>query len=222
MRTGTERTEERRVQTNLKEFQDEGNELCETLAHGHSKIKWGQIADYIRRDFPIHYEQLVSDVDEEGFVTVGAKGGNFFDYWAQCKDIQNREKFQRLYESEAPKINAQPSRKLRDLVLCSDIWSFSRSERKALIQFWEQSIRQDWIDKLVALAQDHRDAANVLDTLNSEYSRRILETADVIGLTTTGLARNGSLLHRVNSKTLICEEAGEVLEVSPLVVLNNL
>jgi len=43
----------------------------------------------------------------------------------------------------------------------------------------------------------------------------LLERVDVIGLTTTGLARYAPLLDRVASKTLICEEAGEVLEVRP-------
>ena len=69
------------------------------------------------------------------------------------------------------------------------------------------------MDKLGVYSDAQRRTAAQLSALRSEYNKRILETADVIGLTTTGLARNASLLHFVNSKTLICEEAGEVLEV---------
>ena len=95
----------------------------------------------------------------------------------------------------------------------ANIWDFTKAERKLVLEHWVKALQEDWIDNLVAQAQDHQKDVQELDTLKSEYQRRVLVTADVIGLTTTGLARNASLLQRVNSKTLICEEAGEVLEV---------
>lgn len=48
--------------------------------------------------------------------------------------------------------------------------------------------------------------------LKSELDLRCLLAANIIGVTTTGLARNLELLRRVRSKALLCEEAGEVLE----------
>ena len=62
-------------------------------------------------------------------------------------------------------------------------------------------------------AENYGGELEKLDTVRSEYNRRLLERVDVIGLTTTGLARHAPLLNRVEAKTLICEEAGEVLEV---------
>jgi superfamily I DNA and/or RNA helicase len=42
--------------------------------------------------------------------------------------------------------------------------------------------------------------------------RRVLQTADVIGVTTTGLARRIETLKHVKCETVTCEEAGEVME----------
>jgi superfamily I DNA and/or RNA helicase len=48
---------------------------------------------------------------------------------------------------------------------------------------------------------------------------RCLRNADVIGVSTTGLARNLNMLRRLASKVVICEEAGEVLEAHLLTAL---
>jgi hypothetical protein len=42
-----------------------------------------------------------------------------------------------------------------------------------------------------------------IDVLHSELSRRLLAAADVIGVTTTGLAKNASVLRSINTKVNI-------------------
>jgi hypothetical protein len=49
-----------------------------------------------------------------------------------------------------------------------------------------------------------------------DVNRWILDTTDVIRLTTTGLAKNASVLHSINAKVVVCEEAAEVLEAHML------
>ena len=62
---------------------------------------------------------------------------------------------------------------------------------------------------MVKLADNlHQQLTNVHD----DVDRRVLQTADVIGVTTTGLARRIATLQHVRCKVVICEEAGEVLE----------
>lgn len=95
----------------------------------------------------------------------------------------------------------------------SNLWTFTKGERMILLDHWAASMRQEWVDYLVVKAQAHDEKIQELNAMSSEYSRQILSSADVIGITTTGLARYAPILNRVNSKTLICEEAGEVLEV---------
>ena len=96
----------------------------------------------------------------------------------------------------------------------SDIWTLSATERKVLVKYWEALLRDQWINDMSVYGESANEIQLELNNLRSEFNARIIETRDVVGITTTGLARCGSLLNRVQSKTLICEEAGEVLEVS--------
>jgi superfamily I DNA and/or RNA helicase len=52
-----------------------------------------------------------------------------------------------------------------------------------------------------------------------EVDRRVLADVDVIGVTTSGLARRISVLRHIESRVVICEEAGEVLEAHMLSAL---
>jgi hypothetical protein len=52
-----------------------------------------------------------------------------------------------------------------------------------------------------------------LTNIHDEVDRRVLETADVIRVMTTGLARRIETLKHVMCKVVICEEAGEVMEL---------
>ncbi|KAI9045275.1 uncharacterized protein KD926_009689 [Aspergillus affinis] len=59
------------------------------------------------------------------------------------------------------------------------------------------------------------------DTVRDELDLRCLRDADVIGVTTTGLARNLNMLRRLHSKVLMCEEAGEILEAHLLTSIEH-
>lgn len=213
LKFGKERGAERELHVKMEMQMNYGTELCGTLGEGNVKMTWPQIANFLDREYPETFIQFL-DTDDDGFVMVGAKGGNFFDYWVRCQDLQYKKELEEFYGGTSHRdAEARRPRGIRELLLpTANIWDFTKAERRLVLKHWEKALQQDWIDNLVAQAQGHQRNIRELDTLKSEYQRRILETADVIGLTTTGLARNASLLQRVNSKTLICEEAGEVLE----------
>jgi hypothetical protein len=216
LKLGNERATEREVRGEMRVKMDYGTELCEMLRHGHVKMNWKQISTFLRIEFPSIHQQLLSETDPDGFVMVGAKGGNFFEYWMRGEDIRFKKALERYGGSRHEEIESR-SRKVDSLLLpTADIWNFSKAERRLVLNHWEQALQQRWVDTIVEQAQGHQKDVEKLNTLSSEYQRRVLTKADVIGLTTTGLARNASLLQRINSKTLICEEAGEVLEVTDL------
>jgi hypothetical protein len=195
---------------------EEGNKLCESLCKGSTKIQWEQLAPFLRGNYPNHYAQILGGVDEDGFVKVGKKRGNFFYYWKFSVDLKDRETYENLYGTPLGESHPAGSRSLTELLSHdADIWEFSRDERTRILRHWESERHQDWIDELVVRAQGYQKESEKLETVRSEYNRRLLEKVDVIGLTTTGLARYAPLLDRVEAKTLICEEAGEVLEVLP-------
>ena len=170
------------------------------------------------RNYPNHYAQIIGGVDDDGFVRVGKKRGNFFYYWKFGLDLRDRETYEKLYGTTPGNSQTASSRPLTELLSSNaDIWEFSKDERTLILRHWESQLRQDWIDELVVRAQGYQDELEKLETVRSECNRRLLEKVDVIGLTTTGLARYAHLLDRVKAKTLICEEAGEVLEVSAFI-----
>lgn len=185
-------------------IEGDGTALCETLTHGVSRVRFGQIANLLKQEFPDHYNQLLCEEDEDGFTVVGVKDNSYFDYWLSGKDLRNRGKSTR---------DAGQSRSLRSILRIPDIWVLSQAERRVLVEHWEERLRAEWIDRMSVYGESSDEIKLELNTLQSEFDARVIEKVDVVGITTTGLSRYGSLLKRVQSKTLICEEAGEVLEV---------
>jgi len=219
LRTRIERVDEKNQHHRLREIEDAGKALCEALTHGSSRIRFNQISDLLKREFPEHYEQLSCERDEDGFTNSAAKNGNYFDYWLHGKDIDARVQLSPVSGSEGSqrKSKSKPTgERPRSAILKENIWDLSRNERILLVQYWGSLLREEWINRTLVHSENFSDATSKLDLLRSEYSARALEGVDVIGLTTTGLARNTPLLARIKSKTLVCEEAGEVLEVSTI------
>ena len=216
MRTQAEGLDEISQNCGLRQIEGEGKDLCEALAHGCSRIGFHHVSDLLKRDYPEHYEQLCCEQDEDGFTSAAVKNGNYFDYWLQGKDIDTLAQVSQMSSSDGSqrKSKRKPTR-ARPLpaILTENIWDLSRDERGLLVQHWVSHLREEWINTILVQRENFSDTTSKLDSLRSEYSARALEGVDVIGLTTTGLARNTSLLSRIKFKTLVCEEAGEVLEV---------
>jgi hypothetical protein len=215
LKSGQESYRERELYGLLNSLHEEGDALCKSLIDG-SNLTWKQAASFLMRHYPSHYEQLSTTIDEDGFEMVGQRNESLFDHWIQGKDLEMRELYAQ-YCAETPDLfpDHRP-RDVRELARAgSDIWTFSREERKGLARYWARDIRQDWLDGLLVKAGEHKTTIEELELLKADWGRRLLETADVVGVTTTGLARNATQLDRICSKTLICEEAGEVLEVAP-------
>ncbi|KAI3325376.1 hypothetical protein HD806DRAFT_446443 [Xylariaceae sp. AK1471] len=95
----------------------------------------------------------------------------------------------------------------------------SRQEREALCHVWVEELMAEHIGEFVSLEADHRHAKSDFEAVQREIDLRVLSECQVIGLTTTGLAKNLKLLRKVDSKVLLCEEAGEVLESHILTAL---
>jgi len=92
-------------------------------------------------------------------------------------------------------------------------------ERRSLYSYWLERIRDPIIEKIWPLYQDYILAKERRDRVRGDLDLRCMEEADIIGVTTTGLARNLSVLRKLKSKVMLCEEAGEVLEAHILTAL---
>jgi hypothetical protein len=210
LRTKTERSQEANLYQNMERIEMEGTELCDTLTHGVSRIRFKDVADLVKQDFPDHYHQLLCEPDEDGFTIVGVKDNSYFDYWFSGKDLRTRHK-----STGGAAGRAHHERRPLDSILqVPDIWLLSLTERKTLVQHWETLLRDQWINRMSFYRERIDEIQLELNSVHSEFNARVIEKMHVVGITTTGLAKYGPLLKRVQSKTLICEEAGEVLEVS--------
>ncbi|KAK4141918.1 uncharacterized protein C8A04DRAFT_13673 [Dichotomopilus funicola] len=85
-------------------------------------------------------------------------------------------------------------------------------ERRTVTDYWVRQLvhhQTERIAEFVDRAQDHRSEINAV---HDDVARRTLLQADVVGVTTTGLARHINMLCRVGIKVVVCEEAAEVME----------
>ncbi|KAH8689897.1 NFX1-type zinc finger-containing protein 1 [Talaromyces proteolyticus] len=166
--------------------------------HGKPKrIEW----KYFERHIAGHYDRINAQfktVDEDGFTIFGRHP---FDIWADVPSV------------------AEPGTAFTTLDMASiiqkagtNVQSLAYNERGMLIKLWTEEIRRDAAEEFFEIIKDAEATQRHLTNVHEEINRRVLQGADVIGLTTSGLAKNISTLQRVRSKVVICEEAGEVME----------
>lgn len=95
----------------------------------------------------------------------------------------------------------------------------SQGERQKLHQHWIHEVKDEIHSEIVHISRLQAGARARLDHARDEYQLRCLSHADIVGMTTTGLARRLNMLRKLKSKVILCEEAGEVLESHLLTAL---
>ncbi|KAI1880421.1 hypothetical protein JX265_002042 [Neoarthrinium moseri] len=83
----------------------------------------------------------------------------------------------------------------------------------------DPSQRPQLMKQIREAVEAHSRRQMVNDEAWTNYKLTLLRRADIIGVTTTGLARFRDLLSQLKSKVILCEEAGEVLESHTLASL---
>lgn len=97
--------------------------------------------------------------------------------------------------------------------------TLTKDERNALYQQWQAESFTFIQDEIERIYIEYVGAKRSFDKTRKEADLRCLKEANIVGMTTTGLAKNHDLLKHINSKVLLCEEAGEVLEAHMLTSL---
>lgn len=155
---------------------------------------------HLQKLYPRHYSSLFGK-DEEGWQTVQrGKPNDVVRRWVHA---------------------GEPGDAIRplDVLMSLNPSQLSRKEREALYQIWTKEVIKLVHGKAAQLCAAHHRAKANFDNVRSEVDLRCLAKADVIGVTTSGLARNLNMLRKLRSKVVICEEAGEVLEAHLLTAL---
>ncbi|KAL2192547.1 hypothetical protein P885DRAFT_47387 [Corynascus similis CBS 632.67] len=93
-----------------------------------------------------------------------------------------------------------------------NINSLTTSERWTLVESWIRQLTQLQSDRAFEFVKEAKSHRDEIQRVHDDVNRRTLLQADVVGVTTTGLARNMNMLCRLGVKIVICEEAAEVME----------
>lgn len=142
-------------------------------------------------------------MDEEGFEIVGRHP---FDIWATTGDMDGAAFLNNAQSPSTININ------LTVQTATNDAQRLTHRERRALLAHWVSEMYDEEVNGLFQIVHRATGSVQELNNIHSETDRRVLQGADVIGITTSGLAARIALLKNVRCKVIICEEAGEILE----------
>ena len=162
------------------------------------------ILKYLRGEHQHHLQQIEGGQDRDGFQAVQNKRIDPIKRWLQAHPGAAQ------FDDRS-----EPDRSIAQL-LVANLTKMSKGERKNLHKYWVEDIRKTLIGKLDSAVGRFVNIEADLNKNFQEIKLRCLEEAHIIGITTSGLARNVDLLRRLRPKVLICEEAGEILEAHTL------
>ena len=201
-RTRTEKDNLWIYRRRLTDDADEADALLKAMKHADT---WQSIEAYLQTHHPRHYSELFGEHNAQ-WDTAKTRKKDIIQRWLRKGPAASNGAF-----TERPL-------SIRSLQQ-STLSELSRPERAMLHDRWVEDIRNDIIWKLGRSIETYSSAADAYDRCRLEIDLRCLEQAKVVGVTTSGLARNIDILRRLRAKTLICEEAGEVLEAHMLTAL---
>ncbi|ODM20268.1 hypothetical protein SI65_03321 [Aspergillus cristatus] len=195
-KTKAEKRDEWELHRDLDDIGEEFNALSLESMNSESRLK-----SFLKRRYPQHWRQLY-EKDEQ-------------DY--QRAQASNKGPVLKAWLKHGGVVTSSP----RSLAALQEVHvdSMSQQERQRLHQHWVAEIQRDAHDTASNLLERQRHTKVQFDNIRDELNMRCLRDAHIIGVTTTGLARNLNMLRRLRSKILLCEEAGEVLESHMLTAL---
>ncbi|KAI1385349.1 P-loop containing nucleoside triphosphate hydrolase protein [Hypoxylon trugodes] len=160
-----------------------------------------KVKDYIKDHATLFYRSIFGN-DEDGWTTVTYKDHNaIFQGWIDAG------------------LSSEDQPRATDTLKEQDPTTLSQQERVLVCSMWGSVVAANLEDEFVSLHDDYMGAKEEYENVSREVDLRALEEADIIGVTSTGLAKNLDMLRRLSSKILVCEEAGEVLESHILTAL---
>jgi len=136
---------------------------------------WANIKNHLANGYPRIHAQLAR-VDDDGFETVGRDP---FDVWVSDKSPTVSD------ESE----DGDAVSTVRELleIAMQNVHRLSLPDRHQLMEHWMQEMREIGTDKVFELVRSAEIQSQLLSCIHDDVDRRVLQTADVIGVTTTGL-----------------------------------
>ena len=96
--------------------------------------------------------------------------------------------------------------------LIDDIFNLKKSDRVRLFEYWKGQYIEKLCNKLRANFEGYTTVCKEYTEAKQQEDFYILDTVDLIGMTTTGAAKYQHIIQKIKPKIVIVEEAAEVLE----------
>ncbi|KAG9695911.1 hypothetical protein KCU95_g3802, partial [Aureobasidium melanogenum] len=161
------------------------------------------VREYLAQNQPNYYAQIYG-------------AGRDADGWEEERHGSVGQRFKKWLHGGK---HVQSNRTLQVITRVANVNDLLNNERRLLHDYWLGRAQKRILDALNDRAKRFNTLKLRLDAIKNETDLRVLNQANVIGVTTSGLARNLELLRKLSSKILLCEEAGEVLESHLLTAL---
>ncbi|OQO13288.1 hypothetical protein B0A48_01516 [Cryoendolithus antarcticus] len=146
------------------------------------------------------------------------KSHYFKQYQQLCEDLVDDEGFTKV--TYRPKgVHEWLNGHARGPQLPDDLSTWTQAKRHEGFATWLSASSSESERDVMVNLQAYDIARAAYNRNNGEIDLRALNDAHVIGVTTSGLARNLHVLSRLKAKVLIVEEAGEVLEAHLLTAM---
>ncbi|KAK0931386.1 hypothetical protein LTR91_000335 [Friedmanniomyces endolithicus] len=185
----------------MKKLDVESKEITDLLAQMGKLGTEASLGAYLQAYYPEVHAQLFGSVDDDGWERVDYHRNGFFERWLRGAPWGYRRP--RTVDN------------LRDV----NITHMTGQERRLIRDAWVKDMHTELQNKLRTAMAAYDTLKKQLDAIRTELDLRVLRQANIIGVTTSGLARNLDLIRRTGAKVLVCEEAGEVLECHLLTAL---
>lgn len=199
--TKTEKQQKRTYVQNMRELEGEATSLLDRLSRCDSL---SSIRSYLHSSYPDHFKEFFPN-EEEGWHVVENKKHDVIQRW--------------LHGGNDLTLNGREASRPIEELKRSPLARMTGIERTRIHRLWLQDIRDPIITDLVRTLKEHNKARDSRNQVRQEVRRRCLQQANIVGVTTTGLARELHLLRKLRTKVMLCEEAGEVLEAHILTAL---
>ncbi|EXJ78660.1 hypothetical protein A1O1_09061 [Capronia coronata CBS 617.96] len=158
---------------------------CLGRLHGVRKDeKWRSLQYHLRQNYP-HIHAQFRQIDEKGFELVGRHP---FDLWlAAGKSSISSQSTDEIKVTASELDHVLQKAK-------SNVHSLTQQERDRLVRLWTQEAHDHALAELYEKVKETDSNQHQITSIHDEVDRRVLQEAEVIGITTTGLARRISTL----------------------------
>ncbi|XP_057379336.1 NFX1-type zinc finger-containing protein 1-like [Daphnia carinata] len=127
---------------------------------------------------------------------------------SKIAQIQQQREYLREILEILPAVDAEEYQRLIE----SNIIQLPYLDRWRIYSFWRAKASELWTAQINSLNLQVQQQTNELKDVETIETAEIIREAHVVGITTTGAAKNRALLEHLKSKIVVVEEAAEVLE----------